>query len=193
MPFAFCTREKHPWCEFAEDANTGPSTKFLQVLAKQYNMVIVSPILERDENHGDTIWNTAVVISNTGVVLGKHRKNHIPRVGDFNESTYYFEGNTGHPVFETAFGKIAINICYGRHHPQNWMMFGINGAEIVFNPSATVSYLKVISNRYISKFESFCKNKKIVFTTLPKSTIISSRVLNLILKCYFSYFPRLEP
>jgi hypothetical protein len=49
-------------------------------------------------------------------------QNHIPRVGDFNESTYYIEGNTGHPVFETAFGRIAINICYGRHHPMNWQV-----------------------------------------------------------------------
>lgn len=138
MPFAFCTREKHPWCEFAEDAETGASTVLMKQLAEEYNMVIVSSILERDSVHGDTIWNTAVVISNEGKYLGKHRKNHIPRVGAFNESTYYLEGNTGHPVFNTAFGKIAINICYGRHHPQNWMMFGINGAEIVFNPSATV-------------------------------------------------------
>lgn len=141
MPFAFCTREKQPWCEFAESAENGPSTKFLAELAIKYGMVIISPILERDEIHGDTIWNTAVVINETGKVIGKHRKNHIPRVGDFNESTYYFEGNTGHPVFETKFGKIAINICYGRHHPQNWLMFGINGAEIVFNPSATVAGL----------------------------------------------------
>lgn len=104
-------------------------------------MVIISPILERDEDHGDTIWNTVVVISNSGNVIGKHRKNHIPRVGDFNESTYYYEGNTGHPVFDTVYGKIAINICYGRHHPQNWMMFGLNSAEIVFNPSATIGAL----------------------------------------------------
>uniref|UniRef100_A0A7G3ADJ9 Beta-ureidopropionase n=2 Tax=Lutzomyia longipalpis TaxID=7200 RepID=A0A7G3ADJ9_LUTLO len=141
MPFAFCTREKTPWCEFAESAEAGSSTKFLQPLAKQHNMVIISPILERDHEHGEVLWNTAVVISNAGKVIGKHRKNHIPRVGDFNESTYYMEGNTGHPVFETPFGRIAINICYGRHHPQNWMMFGINGAEIVFNPSATVGAL----------------------------------------------------
>ena len=39
-------------------------------------------------------------------------------------------------------GIIAVNICYGRHHPQNWMMYGINGAEIVFNPSATVGALR---------------------------------------------------
>jgi predicted amidohydrolase len=43
-------------------------------------------------------------------------------VGDFNESTYYMEGDTGHPVFETAYGRIAVNICYGRHHPLNWMV-----------------------------------------------------------------------
>lgn len=141
MPFAFCTREKQPWCEFAESVENGPSTVFLKDFANKYGMVIVSPILERDTVHGDTIWNTAVVINEAGNVIGKHRKNHIPRVGDFNESTYYFEGNTGHPVFDTKYGKIAINICYGRHHPLNWLMFGVNGAEIVFNPSATVAGL----------------------------------------------------
>ncbi|KAK6282364.1 hypothetical protein POUND7_016189 [Theobroma cacao] len=139
MPFAFCTREKR-WCEFAEPDN-GESTQFLQEFACKYNMVIINPILERDVNHGETLWNTAIIIGNHGNIIGKHRKNHIPRVGDFNESTYYMEGNTGHPVFETAYGKIAVNICYGRHHPLNWLAFGLNGAEIVFNPSATVGEL----------------------------------------------------
>nr|CAB3267520.1 beta-ureidopropionase [Phallusia mammillata] len=141
MPFAFCTREKTPWTDFAESAEDGPTTKFCQQLSKKFNMVIISPILERDSTHGGVLWNTAVVISNTGSVLGKTRKNHIPRVGDFNESTYYMEGDTGHRVFQTAFGKIAVNICYGRHHPLNWMMYGVHGAEIVFNPSATVGAL----------------------------------------------------
>ncbi|XP_023322430.1 beta-ureidopropionase [Eurytemora carolleeae] len=141
MPFAFCTREKHPWTQFAESAIDGHSTLFLAKLAEKYKMVIISPILERDETHGDVLWNTAVVIDQTGKVLGISRKNHIPRVGDFNESSYYYEGNTGHRVFQTIYGKIAINICYGRHHPQNWMMYGVNGAEIVFNPSATVGSL----------------------------------------------------
>ncbi|KAI7695682.1 hypothetical protein SSS_05945 [Sarcoptes scabiei] len=103
-------------------------------------MIIISPILERDEIT-DVIWNTAVIISNTGNLIGKTRKNHIPRVGDFNESTYYMESNLGHPVFDTPYGKIGINICYGRHHPLNWMAFGLNGAELVFNPSATVGDL----------------------------------------------------
>jgi len=72
MPFAFCTREKR-WCEFAEPVD-GESTQFLQELAQKYNMVIVNPILERDVNHGETIWNTAVVIGNNGNIIGIHRK-----------------------------------------------------------------------------------------------------------------------
>ena len=54
-------------------------------------MVIISPILERDEEHGGTLWNTAVVISNNGLVLGKSRKNHIPRIGDFNEVSFFYQ------------------------------------------------------------------------------------------------------
>ncbi|KAH7957641.1 hypothetical protein HPB52_020946 [Rhipicephalus sanguineus] len=109
------------------------------IMAKKHNMVVICPILERDDS--DVLWNAAVVVSNSGAILGKSRKNHIPRVGDFNESTYYMESKLGHPVFQTQFGKIAINICYGRHHPLNWLMYGANGAEVVFNPSATVSGL----------------------------------------------------
>jgi beta-ureidopropionase len=124
-----------------KDATDGPSAEFCRRKAKQHRMVIVSPILERDEAHGDTIWNTVVLFGPAGNYIGKSRKNHIPRVGDFNESTYYMEGNTGHVVFDTQFGRIATNICYGRHHPLNWMMYGLNRAEIVFNPSATVGAL----------------------------------------------------
>uniref|UniRef100_A0A9R1SNH2 Ureidopropionase, beta n=2 Tax=Cyprinus carpio TaxID=7962 RepID=A0A9R1SNH2_CYPCA len=113
--------EVHVWGQYRVFPGTMPfdglTTHFCIQLAKKYNMVVVSPILERDES--------------------KSRKNHIPSVGDFNESTYYMEGNTGHPVFQTQFGKIAVNICYGRHHPLSWLMYSIHGAEIIFNPSAT--------------------------------------------------------
>uniref|UniRef100_A0A7S2RXV2 Beta-ureidopropionase n=1 Tax=Mucochytrium quahogii TaxID=96639 RepID=A0A7S2RXV2_9STRA len=139
-PFFFCTREKYPWIELAEDPLEGESTQMIKRLAKEHDMVIISPILEKDAKQG-VLHNSCVFVDNNGQVLGIHRKNHIPRVGDFNESSYYMEGDTGHPVFETEFGKVAANICYGRHHPLNWLAFGLNGAEIVFNPSATVGGL----------------------------------------------------
>lgn len=104
-------------------------------------MVIISPILERDTNHGDVLWNTAVVISQCGQILGKQRKNHIPNNG---ESEYYTHGTTGHPVFETIFGKLGVSICFDRHHPQSWMMYALNGAEIVFNPATTVILPRIL-------------------------------------------------
>jgi predicted amidohydrolase len=67
MPFAFCTREKATWCEFAESAKDGHSVKFVQEMARKHNMVIVSSILERDSAHGETIWNTA------GTTPSRHR------------------------------------------------------------------------------------------------------------------------
>jgi beta-ureidopropionase len=60
----------------------------LRQLAKKHNMVIISSILER-EKYKETLHNTAVVIDNFGDIMGKQVKGHIPRVGDFNESTYY--------------------------------------------------------------------------------------------------------
>lgn len=101
-------------------------------------MVIISPILERDANHGDILWNTAVVVSERGQILGKQRKNHIPPSN--GETEFYSHGTCGQHNFDTTFGRIGISICFDRHHPQNWMLHALNGAEIVFNPSATVSY-----------------------------------------------------
>ena len=136
MPFFLCTGEKKEWEQLVESAEDGPSFQFLSKLAKKYSMVIVSPILENDD---EVWWNTAVVIDDDGTFLGKHRKNHLPSVGSFSETPYYSPGNTGHPVFVTKYAKFSVNICYGRHHVLNWLMFGINGAEIVFNPAATIS------------------------------------------------------
>merc|ERR1719462_821482 len=94
MPYALYTREKLPWTQFAENATTGSSVTFLARLAAKHHMVIVSPILERDEEGGDVLWNSAVVIDHMGRIMGKSRKNHIPRHGNCPESNYYSEGNT---------------------------------------------------------------------------------------------------
>lgn len=155
MPYAFCTREKYPWVEFAEDIETGPTTKFISKIAEKYKMVIISPIMERDSIHGETLWNTAVVIDVDGKVLGKQRKNHIPRLSNSNESNYFMEGNTGHPVFDTCYGRIAINICYGRHHPMNWAMFGINGAEVPLKTNEN-------KKKYPTKINEICRQFSIL-------------------------------
>jgi len=138
-------------------------------------MVVICPILERDTTRGEVIWNTAVVINDDGAVLGIQRKNHIPRVGDFNESTYYPEGNNGHQVFHTSYGRIGIAICYDRHHPLNWLMLQLNGAEIVFNPTATIGglseHLWAIEGRNAAIANSYftCNNNRVGTEIFPNA------------------------
>ena len=69
--------------------------------------------------------------------LGKYRKTHIPHVKGFWEKYYFRPGNTGYPVFDTAVGKVGVYICYDRHFPEGARALGLNGAELVFIPSAT--------------------------------------------------------
>ena len=82
-------------------------------------------------------YNTAAVIDADGTYLGKYRKQHIPQVKGFWEKFYFKPGNGGYPIFDTAVGKVGVYICYDRHFPEGWRALGLNGAEIVFNPSAT--------------------------------------------------------
>ena len=83
-------------------------------------------------------------------MLGKYRKTHIPHVGPcFWEKFYFKPGNLGYPVFDTSVGRIGLIICYDRHFPEVARELGLKGAELVFNPSATVKSL----SRYLWELE----------------------------------------
>jgi beta-ureidopropionase len=86
-------------------------------------------------------YNTAAVIDADGTYLGKYRKMHIPQTHGFWEKYYFKPGNMGYPTFKTRYAGIGVYICYDRHFPEGARMLGLNGAEIVFNPSATVAGL----------------------------------------------------
>jgi N-carbamoylputrescine amidase len=144
----FCAEQKTKWYELTEEIPHGPTTTLFQEVAKRYGMVVVVPIYEV-ENTG-VYYNTAAVIDAGGTYLGKYRKHHIPQVAPgFWEKYYFRPGNTGYPVFQTAVGKIGVYICYDRHFPEGARILGLNGAEIVFNPSATVAGL----SEYLWKLE----------------------------------------
>jgi N-carbamoylputrescine amidase len=101
---------------------------------------MVVPIYEREMT--GVFYNTAAVIDADGKYLGKYRKHHIPHCHPgFWEKFYFTPGNTGYPTFQTKFARIGVYICYDRHFPEGARILGLNGAEIVFNPSATVAGL----------------------------------------------------
>ncbi|HMB59230.1 MAG TPA: nitrilase-related carbon-nitrogen hydrolase, partial [Xanthomonadales bacterium] len=135
----FCPSQDSKWYAAAEAIPDGPTTRLMQEYARKYNMVIIVPIYE--EHMTGVYYNTASVIDADGSYLGKYRKNHIPQVAGFWEKFFFKPGNLGYPVFDTAYGKVGVYICYDRHFPDGARCLGLNGAEIVFNPSATVAGL----------------------------------------------------
>ena len=131
----FCQVQEPEHYKWAESIPDGPTTKRFQALAKELGIVIVLPIYELES--AGFYYNTAVVIDADGSYLGKYRKHHIPQVRGFWEKYYFKPGNLGFPVFDTAVGRVGVYICYDRHFPDGWRALGLNGAEIVYNPSAT--------------------------------------------------------
>jgi beta-ureidopropionase len=144
----FCAEQTTHWYEAVEKVPDGETTKMMQSVAKEYGMVLIVPVYE--EEMSGVYYNTAAVIDADGKYLGKYRKTHIPHVAPgFWEKFYFRPGNLGYPCFDTAFARIGVYICYDRHFPEGARALGLNGAEIIFNPSATVAGL----SEYLWKLE----------------------------------------
>ena len=144
----FCAEQQTRWYEAVEKVPDGPTVTLMQEVAKDHGMVLVVPIYEEEQT--GVYYNTAAVIDADGKYLGKYRKTHIPHVAPgFWEKFYFRPGNLGYPCFDTAFARIGVYICYDRHFPEGARCLGLNGAEIVFNPSATVAGL----SEYLWKLE----------------------------------------
>jgi beta-ureidopropionase len=133
----FCAEQDIKWYQTAEPV-PGPTVNRLAEYAKKYKMVMVIPIYEMVQK--GVYYNTAAVVDADGSYMGKMQKIHIPHTWPgFWEKFYFKPGSLGFPVFETAYAKIGIYICYDRHFPECARILALNGAEILFNPSATTS------------------------------------------------------
>ncbi len=142
----FCPGQDDSWYAAAESV-PGPTVDRLASYAKQYGMVLIVPVFEKEQ--AGLLYNTAAIIDADGTYLGKYRKTHIPHTSGFWEKFFFRPGNLGYPVFETRFAKVGLYICYDRHFPEGARALGLNGAEIVYNPSATVAGL----SQYLWKLE----------------------------------------
>ena len=142
----FCPSQDKRWYDAAEEI-PGPTVERLAPLAKKHEMVIVVPLYEKAMR--GVYYNTAAVIDADGRYLGKYRKQHIPQVAGFWEKFFFKPGDGGYPVFKTKYATIGVYICYDRHFPEGARCLGLNGAEIVYNPSATVAGL----SQYLWKIE----------------------------------------
>jgi N-carbamoylputrescine amidase len=136
----FCAEQNIRWYDFTEPVPGGPTIQLMQDVARRHRLALIVPIYEREMD--GVYYNTAAVIGADGSFLGKYRKTHIPHVAPgFWEKFYFRPGNLGYPVFDLGVARIGVYICYDRHFPEGARALGLNGAEIVFNPSATVAGL----------------------------------------------------
>ena len=133
----FCPSQDPKWYELAESIPDGPTVKLMQEIAAKHSMVLVVPMYE--QAMPGVYYNTAAAIDADGKYLGRYRKKHIPQVAGFWEKYFFKPGNEGYPVFNTAYAQVGVYICYDRHFPEGARLLGLHGAEIVFNPSATVA------------------------------------------------------
>ncbi len=134
----FCPGQDKRWYDAAEPV-PGPTVEKLAPIAARYQMVMVVPVYEREQ--AGVYYNTAAIIDADGTYLGKYRKTHIPQTSGFWEKFFFRPGNLGYPVFKTRYATIGAYICYDRHFPEGARALGLAGAEIVYNPSATVAGL----------------------------------------------------
>jgi N-carbamoylputrescine amidase len=134
----FCPGQDKRWYDAAEPV-PGPTVEKLAPIAAKYGMAIVVPIYEREQ--AGVYYNTAAILDADGSYLGKYRKTHIPQTSGFWEKYFFRPGNLGYPVFKTRYATIGAYICYDRHFPEGARALGLAGAEIVYNPSATVAGL----------------------------------------------------
>ena len=138
----FCQVQDPEYFSYTEHIPEGPTTKRMQELAKETGMVLIVPMYEEDDQTTGIYYNTAAVIDADGKYLGKYRKTHIPQVDPgFYEKFFFKPGDLGYPVFQTAYVKLGVYICYDRHFPEGWRALALNGAEYIVNPSATVAGL----------------------------------------------------
>lgn len=141
------------WLGLAEDALSGPTVTTLRQTARDTGLILVAPIFEHDPRSGRR-FNTAVVIDESGEILGRYRKTHIPvgenEQGSFCE-TFYYEKSDGDlgvwprnisrnrffPVFETRLVRLGVAICYDRHFEGVMSALAENGAQLVLSPAVT--------------------------------------------------------
>ena len=129
----FCQQEKHSNFNLAEKI-PGETTSILSELAKELKVIIIAPIFEKKTS--GIYHNSCVVINEKGKIIGKYRKMHIPDDPQYYEKFYFTPGDLGFKTFKTKYGKLGTLICWDQWFPEAARLTSLQGAEILFYPTA---------------------------------------------------------
>ncbi|MCZ2723387.1 N-carbamoylputrescine amidase [Marinomonas sp. 15G1-11] len=131
--FYFCIDQKPEFFDWAESLKESDVVARMSLLAKELSVVLPVSFFEKD---GQSFYNSLVVIDADGSVLDLYRKTHIPDGPGYQEKYYFTPGNTGIKVWDTQFGRIGCGICWDQWFPELARTLALNGAELIFYPTA---------------------------------------------------------
>lgn len=129
----FCIDTKNEHFDLAKQLSDQPTIKKMQAIAKEREVVLPISFFEKS---GLVYFNSVVVIDADGSIIGHYRKSHIPDFPLYEEKFYFSPGDTGFRVFDTKFAKIGIGICWDQWFPEAARIMALNGAELLFYPTA---------------------------------------------------------
>jgi len=129
----FCQKQKEQYINLATTLDENPAVNHFSKVARELNVVLPISFFEKYNN---AYYNSIAVIDADGSVLGIYRKSHIPDGPGYSEKFYFNPGDTGFVVFDTAFGRIGIGICWDQWFPECARVLALRGAELIFYPTA---------------------------------------------------------
>ena len=132
----FCKDMDEKYFSLAEPLKNNKLIKQFSDLALELNVVILVSYFEKAQEGSLCYYNSLVVINANGTVMDNYRKTHIPDGPGYEEKFYFKPGDSGFKVYETAYGKIGVGICWDQWFCETARALSLMGAEIIFYPTA---------------------------------------------------------
>lgn len=129
----FCQERVYDYYSYATPVYENPAVLHFQKVCAELHVVMPISFFEKD---GNILYNTIAMIDADGSIMGIYRKTHIPDDHYYQEKFYFTPGNTGFKVWDTAYGKIGVGICWDQWFPETARSMALMGAEILLYPTA---------------------------------------------------------
>ncbi|MGN0160948.1 MAG: N-carbamoylputrescine amidase [Lachnospiraceae bacterium] len=129
----FCQEKRYEYYDLAQSLEESDAVNHFKKVAKELSVVLPVSFYEKDENR---LYNSVAVIDADGTVLGVYRKTHIPDDHFYQEKFYFSPGDTGFRVWDTKYARIGVGICWDQWFPETARSMAVQGAEILFYPTA---------------------------------------------------------
>ena len=129
----FCQERRYDYYAYAQTVDENEAVKHFREVCKELGVVMPISFYEKD---GNVLYNSIAMIDADGSVMGVYRKTHIPDDHYYQEKFYFTPGNTGFKVWNTAYGKIGVGICWDQWFPETARCMALMGAEVLLYPTA---------------------------------------------------------